>query len=234
MSIISKIQKLRAMAESATIMAEAEAFAMKAQELCFQYNITELELEASKPIPGASAFTKVKIQLGAPTNHLITWRRNLAQAVAQANFGNIVIIRKQSYAYVIAEDRNQKIIQLTFNILCASITNICAFHWSRYYGSENKTSWTNGFFNGAADALATRLERQRARQLTDLTQTRYALVKTNQEVLNKSMRDFFPNLRMRVPTNYRVSKNGYHQGRVEGAKIEIPNPKMQDRLQKST
>ncbi len=212
-SVIEKVRKLRALAESANVH-EAAAAAAAAERLIQEHNLSEAALHVDNE---DEPVTYEGVAEMGPT--IATWQSNLLHYLQRAyqccGFYKPVWTGKRSHRFV-AYGRPQDLdtLKYQFAFFTAEITRLCAA------AAKGKgRTFANSFRLGAAQAIGDALYEARKVARTTATSTALVVVDRRAE-LSKNRRDHdVPDLKSSRPSSYRVDGDGFAAGKRAGANI---------------
>lgn len=190
--IIDKIQKLKAHEDSARSIGsieEAEAFAIRIQELLLKYELSLSDIEFKKrqdeePIQIYDLdWQGVKVR-----KVRVAWQETLGGIVARAHHCRLVVIPRSSALQVIGRISNVKVVEYILVVLVRSVEKMAYQAMVTYYAELRRShhcdtdQFRRSYINGFVHRIAERFyEEQKRREAAPATST--ALVRLNAEDL---------------------------------------------------
>lgn len=203
-TIAKRIQKLLALSQSNNVNESASALA-KARELLLQYNLSMDDIDTDQP--NKREYIRDAYNVGGKD----VWRRFLANAIAQANFCDVVGIPKSNNVWFIGEKLNIESCQAMFVYIQQQLRQLA----SSYYKASGTTlpaaTWKRSFYFGAIDTINQRLQDEKKQAANNVK----ALIVVRDKELAQATRQFFPHLqaggRIRVNSGYGAGRKAGHQ-----------------------
>jgi hypothetical protein len=188
-STLRKIEALIAKAESARElgnMAEAETFAVKAQELLIKYKIDEdliqgRKQERDKPKIGKAIVNIVALQ----KSHEGQWIQRLLPVIARNNFCILVFHDNARSGIIYGEDAYLNLVLNISLSLIEQIRRAAKAQMKTVDYIKNRLAWKRAFYEGAVVGISMQLrERMQAAQVSNPTTLPMILDRTKQQLDN--------------------------------------------------
>lgn len=216
--VTEKIRKLLAKSESAKetgSIQEAEIFALKAQELLLQYNLSQHDINK----PEESPIIMEKIDLNDFEKVAKTegdWILSLFIELSRYNLCKSIIIgnRGDNRLYIFGERHNIDIVKYLHDQLRVKIKRLSLEAWKEYKGLEKRNTFLRGYKKGVVMGIKTKLYDQQQAQMKKY-EGMPGLVKVNTEAINKTVaREIGPlgKSRSRTLSGQEGKEKGYRDG----------------------
>jgi len=226
--MIEKIKKLLAKADSAKEIgniAEAEAFAIKAQQMMLQYNIDRAKLLAETG--QKYQMNEFHIDWAGKTNrHESDWVKELVISVAFGNLCKPIILSnsRPGFVAVLGQKHNVELVEYIVDQLVERARPMAKEVFKDYRGMEKRNTFIRGFLRGFAIGLKDKYmeEISKAKQQYDADNTNPMglMIINNGEVLAKFVNQKYPHLGYAKSTRLSGS-GGYEKGKIAGKNINI-------------
>lgn len=216
-SIIEKIKKLQAKAQSSTDLGnieEANAFAMKATELMLKHAV-DSELLKEKPIVKVGC---VKIPLEVIQKKKEgQWGIALYNVISEFNFGSIILHEWSGTISLIANMKYIPIIQNIAESLTIRLREVCKVETSKMRKlmgpNFNPNAFARAFLDGAVIGINKQLKEQRKKHIVEYSTL--SMILTNNEADLKAYIDTqWSKLETKAAPNY-----GSIQGKIRGIEV---------------
>lgn len=188
--VTEKIRKLLAKSESAKesgSIQEAEIFALKAQDLLLQYNLSQQDINKPEESPilmeiiNLNDFEKIAKTEGDWILSLFIGlsRYNLCKSIILGNRGNNII-------YIFGERHNIDIVKYLHDQLRVKIKRLSLEAWKEYRGLEKRNTFLRGYKKGVVVGIEKKLYDQQQEQMKKY-EGMPGLVKVNMEAIDKTV-----------------------------------------------
>jgi hypothetical protein len=229
-ALIDKIRKLLEKSESAKSLgsqAEAEAFAMKAQQLMFDYQI-EAE-EVRKASGGKFKMKQAIINFEALTNrHESDWVDKLIRSLAR---GNLCLAVGLSYGapsvydnpsdwregdiWIGGQPENIEMTQYMLDQLLSRARIMAKESFKKYSGDEKRNTYIRGFLRGFALGIGEKLMANLSLYQEDTTNPAAIMIVNNNQAVQLYTKSKFPNLSYARSSSLK-GRGGLEEGKAVG------------------
>lgn len=231
--MIQRIKKLLKHSESAKELgseAEAQAFAMKANELLIEHNISMMDIAMSED-PGSDKFANYVYgeSLSYQDNQSGSrWRLDLVTTLTYYNLCNFTFNRNRKTFRVYGNMSNVDVVVWLYNFLSIGLLRLAQ---ERHVNMDpmmklqysNRYSFLKDFLLGAVRGIASKLEEQRRQQAKDSKMN--ALMVVNKQALNEFVHKVVPNIKDNKRKDKRVNVGAaYSEGYKAGKDFNITKP----------
>lgn len=209
-TLIDKVRKLRALAESSNVN-EAAAAAAAAERLIQEHNLSEATLHLNEDDEHVEKANVV--EMGAT---VATWHSVLLAHLQKAYQCCGFIDRPDGKSVFIAYGRRQDIetLQYQFAFFTSEITRLC----ERLTKGKGRT-FANSFRLGAVSAIADALFEARRTTRQAASSTALVVVDRRAELAKERRDDDHPDLRQSNARSYQLNQNAFAMGKRAGANI---------------
>lgn len=194
--VTEKIRKLLAKSESAKetgSIQEAEIFALKAQELLLQYNLTHHDINKPEESPiimetvCLNDFEKIPKTEG-------DWILSLFVELSRYNLCKSIIIgnRGDNRLYIFGERHNIDIVKYLHDQLRVKIKRLSLEAWKEYKGLEKRNTFLRGYKKGVVMGIKTKLHEQQQAQMAKYEGMPGLVRVNNQAIDNKVATELGP------------------------------------------
>lgn len=223
-SLLAKVQKLMALAESANEH-EAALAAAKAQSLIEQYNIEQHELETS----GRKAAEPIGLQrIDWPDrDNIDRWEKELVQTVARNMFCDV--LWTPLHVMFIGRPTDVLVVEYTWAHLREKIVSLVRgrLREAKYRGEvSNPKKWRRDWLLGAVDGIREKMIAQH-RQMQQDNPNSSALVVVRDAEIKTFISQTFSRVRIDNAPRIQLQAGAYHDGRQHGTQLDI-NPGLPD------
>lgn len=188
--VTEKIRKLLAKSESAKesgSIQEAELFALKAQDLLLQYNLSQQDINKPEESPIIAEIVDLNdFEKIAKTES--DWVLTLFIELSKYNLCKSIILGNRGYnkVYVFGERHNIDIVKFLHDQLRVKIKRLSLEAWKEYKGLEKRNTFLRGYKKGVVQGIKTKLLEQQQAQMKKY-EGMPGLVKVNTQAINKSI-----------------------------------------------
>jgi len=215
--VLERLARIRALADRAGTLEEAEAATAALSRLLLRYNLSLADLDvASRPAERAGVESR-DLRLANSAG----WRHYLLHALAQCHFCRAIRYPGTDRATLIGHPHNIAAVSDLHAWLAVSLERLALDAWDaeRPHGGAGKRAWLNAFRTGAVDGLWKRLLDERERLRAEEEGRAWALAPLLDAEVDAYLAEAFAAL-----NSYRVvtgDARGYRAGRAAGYEIDI-------------
>jgi hypothetical protein len=235
-ALIDKIRKLLEKSESAKSMgsqAEAEAFASKAQQLMFDYQIEAEELR--KASNGKFKMKGIILNSEALTNrHESDWVDRLIRALAK---GNLCIAVGMTYGapqvydnpndyregdiWIGGQPENIEMTQYMLDQLLSRARIMAKESFKKYPGPEKRNTYIRGFLRGFSIGIHEKLQANLSLYREDSSNPAALMIVNNNQAVQLFTKSKFPNLVSAARGSSLKGAGGLEQGKTAGRNTTV-------------
>lgn len=229
--IIQRIKKLLKHAESAKALgseAEAEAFALKANELLMEYNLSMLDIAASKDDDAVDFSNYVYGEYISYKDNQSgnRWKYDLISVLTKYNLCDFTFNRYHVAFRVYGRMENVDVVVWMYNFLSIGLLRLAQERYntdmllrSQY---TNRYAFLKDFLLGAVRGVQAKLEEQRQTQAKNSQM--YGLMVINKEMLDKYIKTEDPNIKEARARKTVFVGAAYSEGKKAGFGYNITKP----------
>jgi len=208
MSILDKIRKLRALAQSDNVN-EAASAAAAAERLIQEHDIAEAELHVTEEEP---CFFDAADPVASFAKKVPTWQTILLASLSrQYHTAGIWI----GPVYKVAgRPSDVATLRYQFAYFTAEVTRLALKH-----GKGKGRTWSNSFRNGAVSAIRDSLQTAKAEARAHATSTALAIVDSRATMAKQALTTAFPSVRKRSVNAGSLNGDGFEAGKQAAAGI---------------
>jgi hypothetical protein len=216
--VLTRLAGIKALADRAGTLAEAEAASTKMAALLLRYNLSILDVERH----GAANGRTVTKQQMHTTEAL--WRRLLLRGVAEGHLCQAVHQDGTGKDTLVGHAHNLLVAREMYLWLVDEINRLCV-RARREASAHDELAvthprqWNGSFRLGAASAIYDAYQRLLLEAERETDPTAWALVPVAREEVSALVRELFPTIR--TATFSIQDANAYEQGRVAGSQIGL-------------
>lgn len=238
-NVIDKLRKLMAMQESAKKignLAEAEAFAAKAQELLTKYKLemTDVEYaeqEAAEPIMGEFFSARELLNLSVKKRH-DNWIGILINAIAEANFCKVIRSVNSNAFRLVGRATDRTTTKNLFEYLSRACIEMAPQQAEEHFGPSpvpgmrhpRERSFISSFKLGFAGAIYDRLEVKKQELRAGAPEQGLMRIDQLELAVKKTFEDLFPDRCSTAPARS-YHNEGYDAGTAYGSRVGINSTK---------
>lgn len=190
--IIERIQKLLTLSRSSNVH-EAQAAAMKAQELMQKYKIEQADIEVKTGVED------IEVESFDYSTYVSLWKRDLAFALARGFFCKAVHTPHgdetggRSWIHLLGKPVDTEVVRTMFVYLCRELKRLAQEGFAHYITRavafrfpERPAEWKNGFYAGAVWGIDGRL-RERLRGFVNEHALATAIVRITTDAIDRKI-----------------------------------------------
>jgi hypothetical protein len=219
--ILEKLLKLRNLATKNNSPEEAANAASKFQDLLFQHNLTENDVQ---DIDNAPIYEKEYYDLKVKT---AKWRVALISTIAKNNFCKIVLTGT-SRVIIVGQGDNREVVKYLYEYLATELNRLCKLG-VKEAKKENTfldgNLWNKSFYIGAVFTISDRLDAQKTSSVNkaneENTGTGTALALKIDNALRDAITALVGPTKLTQTRRQSISLNGYSAGMQAGNGVKL-------------
>jgi len=216
--ILTRLARIKALADRAGTLAEAEAASTMMAKLLLRYNLSLIDIERHATTSG-----QVVTHQAVQTSEAV-WKRLLLRGVAEGHLCQAVHQDGTGHGTIVGHAHNLIVAREMYFWLVGEINRLC--QQARINAAEDDAlarerprTWSGNFRMGAASAIYESYQRMLLEAQRETDGDVWALVPLMTEEVNALMRTLFPTIKTRT---YSVSDaTAFDRGRAAGAGISL-------------
>lgn len=221
--VVEKIRKLLAKSESAKengSVHEAESFALKAQELLLQYNLSQQDIHQEEK----SAIEMEIVKLDADFTIQKTegpWITDLFIVLSNHNLCRVIIYgnRNNNMVYIFGERHNIEIVKYMHSQILTKIKKLSLEAWKEYFGLEKRNTFLRGYKVGVVKGINSKLYEQQRHQMSKYSGMA-GLVKVNDQAITQKIQEEIGPLRRSKKKSLK-GDDGKNKGYQDGKNMQL-------------
>lgn len=225
-NIKERIAKLKALQnDKAASPGEVANCAALIQDLLFQYNLSEVDIETTDHVE--EAYDKEQIVIGVSSPGSKDWKVRLLSVIARNNFCRVLDYQNTEVAYLVGQESNREVVKNLYEYLMKELTRLqkSAFKVAPERGYCKPYIWKKSFLAGAVSTIDKRLKEQKTSSIAkaDLANagSGTALVVKADNSLSLAVKDLFPNVRQTRSRMSEMYGSAFAHGVQAGNNVEL-------------
>lgn len=219
--LYERLQKLLRKSESAKELGsleEAEAFAMKAQQILMEYNLTEDQIDLSHKEKVIEDYMQDKDFL--PKNES-RWLVLLYHCICKHHLCRGISHSHGKYGFsIFGEKTNVEIVKYICDQLEVRIRILAKEAYRSYQGHEKRNAFYRGFFFGAVEGIDAKLSENK-QEIIKNNENLYGLIVRKNEEVNKAVKETYGGTLGRGKGTRTSAAHGREIGYQKGKSMEI-------------
>lgn len=238
-AILEKIKKLMALRDNPGTPEEAANAAARINDLLLRHNLSLAQVIAHDHKRDTTSIQVHTFDLeDYQGRHDGKFGLKLISAIAMFNFCQVVNRPAHRHEYdqgrcdILGKPHNVEICLYMIDYCKTHIVNMEKQYWKNYTGDEKRNSYRRGFYHGAVNAIAIRLNAQKKETIkqtaqemnvdTSTVENSFAImVRNDKELIHEELKKRYNNLRAGAAHGKLGSQDGKIHGHEAGSKLDF-------------
>lgn len=222
--VTDRIRKLMNKSESAQqigSLEEAETYALKAQELLLQYNLSQADIIEEEKSPIEMVKVNIAEEVGGIPKTEGPWMISLYTTLGHYNLCRVIRYGNQSNftVMIFGEQHNIDIVRYLHSQLVTKIKRLSTESWKTYTGPEKRNTYLRGYKVGVVQGIGAKLREQMEAQMAKY-ENMPGLVKVNDQAITDKIQSSLG--RVRKSSGSRLSgQDGNSRGFMDGKGMNL-------------